>query len=114
MNRSLKREVALISVYNPVTLGLIAAVAVPAFQKTRTAAQDRAVLNNLRPLAAAADQFYLEHGAMSAAFDDLVGPQRHLKVVQPVLGENDRALRFVQGQPPRVRLRDGRVIEYKP
>ena len=36
------------------------------------------------------------------------------KALNPVAGENYRALRFQQGQPIRVRLGDGKVVEYAP
>ncbi|MBI5771009.1 MAG: prepilin-type N-terminal cleavage/methylation domain-containing protein, partial [Verrucomicrobia bacterium] len=36
-----------------VIIGLLAAMAIPAFQKVRTSSQDKAVLNNARQLAAA-------------------------------------------------------------
>ncbi|MEY2880554.1 MAG: hypothetical protein RLZZ15_2934, partial [Verrucomicrobiota bacterium] len=58
-NRTLKQEVMLGSLASPVTIGLVAAMAIPAFQKVRASSQEKAVLNNLRMLAAAADQFYL-------------------------------------------------------
>jgi type IV pilus assembly protein PilA len=114
MNRSLKQDVMMISVYNPVTVGLIAAMAIPAFQKVRTASQEKAVLNNLRLLAAAADQHYLEKGVTTATYYDLVGPSHYIKILNSVAGENYRALRFRQGQALRVQLPDGRTIEYKP
>jgi type IV pilus assembly protein PilA len=87
---------------------------VPAFQKVRTASQDKAVLNNLRQLAAAADQHYLETGTTTATYDQLVGPTRYIRVINPVAGENYRALRFVQGQTLRVRMANGQTVEYKP
>ena len=65
------------------------------------------MLNNLRQLAAAADQHYLETGTNTATYDQLVGPTRYVKVINPVAGENYRALRFQQGQPLRVLWRDG-------
>jgi hypothetical protein len=112
LNRSMKQDIAAISVYNPFTVGLMAAMAVPALQKTRTASQDAAVTNNLRQLAAAAEQHYLETGTKIATYDELVGPTRYIKVLNPVAGENYRALRFQQGQPIRVRLQSGKVIQY--
>lgn len=45
-----------------VIIGLLAAMAIPAFQKVRTSSQDKAVLNNARSLAAAADTYFLEKG----------------------------------------------------
>jgi type IV pilus assembly protein PilA len=114
LNRSLKQDVVMISVYNPVTIGFLAAMAIPAFQKVRVASQDKAVLNNLRQLAAAADQFYLENGVTAATYNDLVGPTRYVKVLVAVAGEDYRALRFRQGQTLRVTLSDGRTVEYTP
>ncbi len=113
-NRSLKQDVAMVAVYNPVTIGIFAAMAIPAFQKVRQASQEKAVLNNLRMLAAAAEQYYLEKGADTATYEDLVGPDKYIKRLIPVAGENYRQLKFRQGQPLRVRLPSGRVIEYKP
>jgi hypothetical protein len=92
----------------------MAAMAIPAFQKVRMASQEKAVLNNLRMLAAAADQHYLETGTITATYDQLVGPQRSVKVLNPVAGENYRGLRFQAGQPIRVRLGNGKTVEYAP
>jgi type IV pilus assembly protein PilA len=113
-NRSLKQDVAMVSVYNPVTVGVLAAMAIPAFQKVRTASQDKAVLNNLRQFAAAGDQFCLERGVNTATYADLVGPAKYIKAMSSVMGEDYRTLRFVAGQPLRVRLPNGRMVEYKP
>jgi hypothetical protein len=113
-NRSLKQEIAMAAIYNPVSVGVIAAIAIPAFQKTRTAAQDKTVINNLRLLSIAAERFYAERGVTAATYDDLVGPRHSIQVMQPVMGENYRAIRFLHGQPLRVRLPDGRVLEYRP
>jgi type IV pilus assembly protein PilA len=113
--RSLKQEVALVAIYNPVTIGgLAAAMAIPAFQKVRQASQDKAITNNLRQLGAAADQYYLENGVDSVTYGKLVGPDKYIKQIKPVAGENYRALKFNQGEPLRIRTADGRVIEYNP
>ncbi|NBX60429.1 MAG: prepilin-type N-terminal cleavage/methylation domain-containing protein, partial [Opitutaceae bacterium] len=50
-----------------VIIGLLAAMAIPAFQKVRQSSQDKAVLNNARQLSAAADQYFLENGVTTAA-----------------------------------------------
>jgi len=48
-----------------VIIGLLAAMAIPAFQKVRQSSQDKAVLNNARQLSAAADQYFLENGGVA-------------------------------------------------
>ena len=70
-------------------------------------------MNNLRQLAAAAEQHYVETGTTTATYDQLVGPQRYIKVLNSVAGENYRALRFQQGQPIRVQLGNGKFVEYR-
>ena len=54
-----------------VIIGLLAAMAIPAFQKVRTNSQDKAVLNNARQLSAGADQYYLENGVSTVRLTDL-------------------------------------------
>lgn len=118
-NRSLKQEVAMVAVYNPVTIGVVAAMAIPAFQKVRQASQERApqenvVQNNLRQFHAAGQLFCLEHGVNTAGYNDLVGPTKAIKALPSAMGEDYRTVRFVIGQPTRVLLPNGRMIEYKP
>jgi type IV pilus assembly protein PilA len=113
-NRSLKQDVAMMTMYSPVAVGVVAAMGVPAFQKMRGGSQDKAVLANLRQFSAAADQFYIEHGVTRATYDDLVGPDKYIRRVVPVMGEDYRSMRFRSGEPLRVQLRDGRTIEYAP
>src|ERR1035437_9363084 len=70
-----------------VIIGLLAAMAIPAFQNVRQASQDKAVLNNARQLAAAADQFYLENGVSSASQGDLIGYTNYVKALNLVANE---------------------------
>lgn len=70
-----------------VIIGLLAAMAVPAFQKVRTASQDKTVLNNLRQLASAADQYYLEKGVTQVAYAELVGPDKYITKMNKVADE---------------------------
>ena len=64
-----------------VIIGMLAAMAIPGFQKVRAASQDKAVLNNVRQLAAAADQYYLEAGATTANQAALVGSTNYVKTL---------------------------------
>lgn len=70
-----------------VIIGLLAAMAIPAFQKVRTSSQDKAVLNNARQLASAADQYFLENGTSTAAITQLVGSQAYIKALNTVANE---------------------------
>ena len=70
-----------------VIIGLLAAMAIPAFQKVRQSSQDKAVLNNARQLSAAADQYFLENGVSSVASTDLVGASAYVKAINTVAGE---------------------------
>ena len=79
-----------------VIIGLLAAMAIPAFQKVRQSSQDKAVLNNARQLSAAADQYFLENGVSSCASTDLVGATNYVKAVHTVAGETYPA-GFTQG-----------------
>lgn len=67
-----------------VIIGLLAAMAIPAFQKTRQNSRDRAVLNNARQLSAAADQYYMEHGVSLVALTNLVGADKYVRVLETV------------------------------
>jgi type IV pilus assembly protein PilA len=70
-----------------VIIGLLAAMAIPAFQKVRSSSQDKAVLNNVRQLSAAADQYFLENGVSTVARDDLVGATAYVKALNTVAKE---------------------------
>jgi len=70
-----------------VIIGLLAALALPQWQKVRTSSQDKTVLNNARQLAAAADQYFLESGSGSAAFTSLVGATNYVKVLATAASE---------------------------
>jgi len=56
-----------------VIIGLLAAMAIPAFQKVRASSQDKSVVNNLRQIQAGADQYFLENGVSSVAYAAIVG-----------------------------------------
>ena len=79
-----------------VIIGLLAAMAIPAFQKVRTSSQDKAVLNNARQLAAAADQYFLENGVSSVAQSNLVGSSNYVKALNLVASESYPA-NYTQG-----------------
>lgn len=114
-DRSLKSNLALAAMLNPITVGLMSAMAIPAFQKVRTASQEKAVMNNLRQLGAAADRYYLQTGRTSALYSDLVGPGKVIPAMVPVAGEDYHLVRFQQGRPLQIRLpSNGLLLQYPP
>jgi type IV pilus assembly protein PilA len=82
-----------------VIIGLLAAMAIPAFQKVRSNAQNKAVTNNLRQLSSAADQYYLETGNTTVNSSVLVGTNttQYVKIIQTVANEAYSDL--TQGSP---------------
>jgi type IV pilus assembly protein PilA len=97
-----------------VIMGLLCAMAIPAFQKVRQTTQDKAVLNNARLLSAAADQYFLEHGVSTVTQALLVGPTSYVKSLNTVAGETYPA-NFTQGVTITVSGISGvRTITYLP
>lgn len=70
-----------------VIIGLLAAMAIPAFQKVRTTSQEKTITNNLRQLASGADQYFLEEGLTTVTSAELVGNDKYVKTVDVVAGE---------------------------
>jgi type IV pilus assembly protein PilA len=73
-----------------VMIGLLVAMAIPAYQRVRTNSQDKAIMGNLRQLAAAADQYYTEQGVSVAASSALVGTNstQYVRVISTVARES--------------------------
>jgi type IV pilus assembly protein PilA len=97
-----------------VIIGLLAAMAIPAFQKVRTSSQDKAVLNNARQLAAAADQYFLENGVSSVTQGNLVGAANYVKALNLVANETYPAA-YTQGIAITVEgIAGARTVTYAP
>jgi hypothetical protein len=75
---------------------------------------DKAVLNNARQLAAAADQYYLENGVTSVARADLIGPTAYIRALNTVSGES-YPTHFAQGVTITITgIAGARTITYAP
>jgi type IV pilus assembly protein PilA len=97
-----------------VIIGLLASMAIPAFQKVRTNSQDKAVLNNARQLSAASDQYYLENGVSTVTLSDLLGPTSYIKALNTVANETYPTA-FTQGITITITSVAGsRTITYSP
>jgi type IV pilus assembly protein PilA len=89
MNKLYKKGFTLVEIMIVVVIiGLLASMAIPAFQKVRTNSQDKAVLNNARQLSSASDQYYLENGVSTVTISDLIGPTTYIKALNSVANES--------------------------
>ena len=99
------------SFYNPVMIGMYSAMVIPAFQKVRENARQKAILNNLRMVASAGQQYILENGESVVGYEKLEGEYFH--PIQPVAGETyDHLVVRRQGGTLSVTLADGTTVEY--
>ena len=97
-----------------VIIGLLAAMAIPAFQKVRQSSQDKTVLNNARQLSAAADQYFLENGVTTVASLSLIGATNYVKAVNTVARET-YPTNYTQGVTITISgLAGARTITYAP
>lgn len=70
-----------------VIIGLLAAMAIPAFKKLHQLTQDRAVLNNARQLSSASHQYFMENGNSTVEVATLIGPNSYIKDFSTVASE---------------------------
>lgn len=74
----------------------------------------RAVLNNLRQICGAADQYYLENGVDHVELKSLVGERAYIRVLTPVDGEDYGKLILKSGTPLKIVTQHGIEISYEP
>ena len=95
---------------NVAGVAVLAAIAIPAFQRTRENAQGTMVMNNLRWVSSAGLQHLLETGGKSVAFPDI--PEEFLFNFSPVAGESyDHLVIHRDGGVLEVMLPDGRTFQ---
>lgn len=76
-----------------VIIGLLAAMAVPAFQAVRDNARRTAVENNLRQIASAAQQYMLEEGVLTVDYDTIIAADPPLlNPINPIAQEDYSAI----------------------
>lgn len=96
MNRNRKGFTLVEIMIVVVIIGLLAAMAIPAFQKVRQTSQVKTITNNLRQFSSAAQQYMLDEGVESVDYDDLVGPGLHISTIKRVNGEDYTTLSIEQ------------------
>lgn len=87
----------------------------PVLTEERREEIKKSVLNNLRQLSAAAEQYYLENGVAQTKYSQLVGKEltNYIKEITPADGEDYSRLEFKQGKPLKIKTPNGIEAEYK-
>jgi len=82
-----------------VIIGLLAAMAIPTFSMVRQQSRTKAVMNNLRQLASAGEQYMLDKGVTQAGYTDLVGTatDNYIRSITQVAGEDYSTVLLQQG-----------------
>jgi type IV pilus assembly protein PilA len=115
MNKKTNKGFTLVEIMIVVVIiGLLASMAIPAFQKVRADSQDKAVLNNARQLSAASDEYYIENGVTTVTLADLLGPTAYLKNLSSIALES-YPLVYTQGRTITISgVAGSRTITYAP
>lgn len=79
-----------------VIIGLLAVMAIPAFNKVRQDARAKTILNNLRQVASAGQQYLLDKGVTTASYSQLRNDGR-FPDIKPVASEVYTSLTVSQG-----------------
>jgi len=97
-----------------IIIALMAAMSLPIFAWIRNSAREKAVLENLRRLDVAAQQYYLEQGSDTAPYEALVGPEKYIQEIRVVAGEDYTTLVFDSAAPElsvtAPKIKGGKVI----
>jgi hypothetical protein len=103
-------------IYPLLSAGLIIlpAILIPAFKKVRDTSREKAILNNLRQISAAADQYFLENGVAEVELAQLIGPEKYIRNIVSVAGEKYDGMKIQQGQEIYVVTKEGKRIGYNP
>lgn len=96
-----------------VIIGLLAAMAIPAFNKVRQQSREKTIVNNLRQIASGGQKYILETGVQSVGYSTLVS-EGYFNDVQTVAGENYSGLIVLEtgATPLTVATSGGQTISY--
>ena len=105
---------AIVMVAPVVAVGLVSAMAIPAFSKVREQSREKAIENNLRQIASASLTYMLDKGVTEVRYPDLIGGAKpYLQPLTPVAGESyDNIVVRQTTTRISVTMSDGTVVSY--
>jgi type IV pilus assembly protein PilA len=87
MDRKIKKGFTLIEIIIVVVIiALLAAMAIPAYNKVRQNAKNKEILQNLKVIATAGTEYLLENEAQEVNYSSLEGT--YLPAIKPIAGED--------------------------
>ena len=92
-----------------VIIGLLTAMAIPAFQKVRESTQTNTVVANLEQIQGAGQRYLMEFGGSSVDYTTLVGDE-FFTDIQPVAGEDYTVLTVESAGTLAVSIPKGEVV----
>jgi len=92
-----------------VIIGLLAAMAIPAFNKVRYTSRYKAIVNNLRQVSSGAQQYMLEQGASQVAESQLEGTSsfNYVRPISQVNGETYAGITAITGTTTQLATSEG-------
>lgn len=78
-----------------VIICLLAVMAIPAYSRIKKQDKEKIILNNLRQIATAGQQYILENGVYQVGFDALNGV--YFTTINPVSGESYSGITIIEG-----------------
>ena len=85
-----------------------------AMERVRKTSQEKMIINNLRQLASAAQQYMLETGSKSASYADIVGEDKYIRGLEPANGETYEGMEInYKDTEISVKDADGQVHSYQ-
>jgi len=98
-----------------VIIGLMAAIAIPTFQKVRASSQDKTVINNARQLHSSSNRYFIEFGATTVDYSVLVGGTTgYIQSLATVANEYYPSVYTVDTPVIVTNVGDARIVTYSP
>jgi type IV pilus assembly protein PilA len=99
-----------------VIIGLLAAMAIPAFNKVRYTSRYKTIVNNLRQISSGAQQYMMEQGAttVSEAQIEGTGTDKYVRPISPVNGESYSGIATITSSTTQLTVTqaDGTVVTF--